>query len=86
MAGNLDKQTRTPVLRLKTCVCLPRQRLLKLLLFLSLYFISLTVISSFPWFLSKWCALDNFSRRHIIVERNLLLLSDLIPFLFFNDY
>lgn len=33
MAGNLDKQTRTPVLRLKTCVCLPRQRLLKLLLF-----------------------------------------------------
>lgn len=33
MAGNLDKQTRTPVLHLKTCVCLPRQRLLKLLLF-----------------------------------------------------
>ena len=33
MAGNLGKQTCTPVLRLKTCVCLPRQRLLKLLLF-----------------------------------------------------
>ena len=33
MAGNLDKQTHTPVLCLKTCVCLPRQRLLKLLLF-----------------------------------------------------
>ena len=33
MAGNLDKQTRTPVLHLKTGVCLRRQRLLKLLLF-----------------------------------------------------